>query len=166
MAGAIAAGASAVYIHGGHMDYLYAQDQLDIVPDILQQIRAAGLAAGVAGHNPEVHRWANENLALDFHMCSYYDPSPRDDDAEHHAEAHEVFSDDDRNAMVQVIRELRAPVIHYKTMAAGRKPPEEAFAFVAEHLRSRDAVCIGIFPKEVRNMLAEDIQLFESKLHQ
>lgn len=166
VAGAIAAGASAVYIHGGHMDYLYAQDQLDIVPDILQQIRAAGLAAGVAGHNPEVHRWANENLALDFHMCSYYDPSPRDDDAEHHAEAHEVFSDDDRNAMVQVIRELRAPVIHYKTMAAGRKPPEEAFAFVAEHLRSRDAVCIGIFPKEVRNMLAEDIQLFESKLHQ
>ena len=105
------------------------------------------MAAGVAGHNPAVHDWANENLDLDFHMCSYYNPTPRDQNAEHVHGAREVFADGDRAAMVDVIATLRAPAIHYKIFAAGRKDPRDAFAFVAKHLRPQDAVCIGVYPK-------------------
>ena len=161
VSGAISAGAAAVYIHGGHMDYFYAQDQLDIVHEVIAQIKEAGVAAGVAGHNPAVHRWANEHLDLDFHMCSYYNPSSRDENAEHQAGVTEVFSDDDRDAMVEVIQELRAPAIHYKVLAAGRKTPEEAFDFVAQHLRPQDAVCVGVFPKDKPGMLAEDVRMLE-----
>lgn len=39
VAGAINTGAAAVYIHGGQMDFFYAQNQLDIVPDIIAQIK-------------------------------------------------------------------------------------------------------------------------------
>jgi hypothetical protein len=164
VAGALAAGASAVYIHGGQMDYLYAQNELDIVYDVIAQIKEAGAAAGIAAHNPDVHRWANEHLDLDFHMCSYYNPSSRDENAEHQAGVREVFSDDDRAAMVEVIKELQAPAIHYKVMAAGRKSPQEAFDFVADHLRPQDAVCVGVFPKDKPGMLAEDVRLLELAL--
>ncbi len=160
VAGAISAGASAVYIHGGQMDYLYAQQQLDIVPDIIAQIKAAGRAAGIAAHDPRVHAWADEYLDLDFHMCSYYNPTPRDENAEHIHGALETFAEADRAAMVDVIRQLRHPAIHYKIFAAGRNDLREAFTFVAQHLRPQDAVCIGVFPKNKPDMLAEDVRLF------
>ena len=160
VAGAISTGASAVYIHGGQMDFLYAQQQLDIVPDIIAQIKDAGRAAGIAAHNPHVHAWADEHLDLDFHMCSYYNPTPRDKNAEHVHGAAEVYAEADRAAMVDVIRQLRRPAIHYKIFAAGRTDPREAFTFVAQHLRPQDAVCIGVFPKHKPDMLAEDVRLF------
>ena len=63
-----------------------------------------------------------------------------------------------------MIRELRAPAIHYKIFAAGRTDPKEAFDFVARHLRPQDAVCIGVFTKDKPDMLAEDVRLFEEAL--
>jgi hypothetical protein len=160
VAGAISTGAAAVYLHGGQMDFLYAQNQLDSVPDIIAQIKSAGRAAGIAAHNPRVHEWADEHLDLDFHMCSYYNPSRRDQNAAHVPGTVETFAAADRAAMVDVIRQLRRPAIHYKIFAAGRNDPREAFAFVAQHLRPQDAVCIGVFPKNKPDMLAEDVRLF------
>ncbi|MBN2394665.1 MAG: hypothetical protein JXR84_28295 [Anaerolineae bacterium] len=160
VAGAVSTGAAAVYLHGGQMDFLYAQNQLDIVPDIIAQIKSAGRAAGIAAHNPRVHAWADEHLDLDFHMCSYYNPTRRDENAEHIPGAVETFAAADRAAIVDVIRQLRRPAIHYKIFAAGRNDPREAFAFVAQHLRPQDAVCIGVFPKDKPDMLAEDVRLF------
>jgi hypothetical protein len=159
--GAIDTGAKAVYLHGGQMDFLLAQGQLDVAVNAIAQIKDAGVAAGVAGHKPQVHLWANANLDVDFHMCSYYNPTPRDKNAAHVPGTTEVFDDADRAAMTDIIPQLRAPVIHYKIFAAGRKDPKEAFAFVAQHLRPQDAVCIGVFPKDKADMLAEDVALFE-----
>jgi hypothetical protein len=160
VAGAISTGASAVYIHGGQMDFFYAQNQLDMVPDIIAMIKGAGRTAGIAAHNPRVHEWADEHLDLDFHMCSYYNPTRRDEHAEHVHGSVEVYAEADRAAMVDVISQLRRPAIHYKIFAAGRTDPREAFAFVAQHLRPQDAVCIGVFPKDMPDMLAKDAHLF------
>jgi hypothetical protein len=162
---AISTGASAVYLHGGQMDFLFAQKQFDVVYTALQQIKDAGLAAGVAGHTPAVHKWADENLDLDFHMCSYYNPTPRDKNAEHIPGVEEKFDDADRDAMVSVIKSLKSPAIHYKVFAAGRKSPLHALGFVAKNLRKQDAVCIGIFPKDKPDMLAEDIAYLEQALN-
>jgi hypothetical protein len=164
IAEAINVGAKGCYVHGGQMDFLFAQDQLDIVPDAIAQIRDAGLAAGIAAHNPQVHLWAEEHLDVDFYMCSYYNPTRRDEHAEHIAGAREVFSSEDRAAMVEVIQNLSKPAIHYKIMAAGRNDPQAAFAFVAEHLRPQDAVCVGVYPKDHPTMLADDWQLLELSL--
>ena len=166
IAQAIAVGASAVYIHGGQMDNLYANQQLAIIPGAIQQIHAAGLPAGVAAHDPQVHLWARDNLPLDFHMCSYYNPSHRDTHAEHHPGEAETFDDADRTAMTAIIPTLDQPVIHYKLFAAGRNDPRSAFAEAARHIRPGDAACIGVFPKDRPDMLAEDLVLFEESLKQ
>jgi hypothetical protein len=163
---AIGTGASAVYLHGGQSDFYFAQQQFDAIKDFVKLARDNGVAVGVAGHNPRVHVWANENLDVDFHMCSYYNPTPRDRNAEHVRGALEVFDEADRAAMVATIQNLRAPAIHYKIFAAGRTSPAEAFDFVARHLRPQDAVCIGVYTGDNPDMIAEDIQLFETALAQ
>ena len=160
----IAGGAQACFIHGGQMDFLYANNQLDEVPLAIDMIKEAGLKAGVAGHNPQVHQWAEKNLDVDFYMCSYYNSSHRDEQAEHISGMPEWFKPEDRDIMVQVIRTLRKPVIHYKILAAGRNNPAEAFNYTAQHLRENDAVCVGIYTNGKPDMIEEDIRLFEESL--
>jgi hypothetical protein len=160
---AIAAGASACYLHGGWMDFVFAQDRLDEVPGAIARIRDAGLPAGIAAHRPEVLAWAEENLELDFYMCSYYNPSPRGERPEGNRQA-EHYGAEDRAAMVRAIQHLSKPAIHYKVLAAGRNDPQEAFAFVAQHLRPQDGVCVGVYSKHNPNMLREDLELLESSI--
>jgi len=45
VARAIAGGAKACHIHGGVMDFLYAQDRLDEIPSVIRMIRDNGLQA-------------------------------------------------------------------------------------------------------------------------
>ena len=161
---AITGGAKACYIHGGVMDNLLANDRLDLVPPAIAMIRGAGMPAGIAGHNPRVFEWAEEHLDVDFYMCCYYNPTSRDKVADHVHGATEWFLDEDRQRMVQLISRLSKPAIHYKVMAAGRNTPQEALAFTARHLRANDAVCIGVFPKDQPEMLAEDARLLEEYL--
>lgn len=161
---AIGNGAKACFVHGGVMDHLLAANQLDEVAPAIARLRKAGLAAGVAGHNPEVFLWAEKHLDVDFYMCSYYNPTRRDKNPEHVHGAQETFSDADRDAMVRVIPTLSRPVIHYKVLAAGRHQPKDALAFVAKHLRPQDAVCIGFFMKDNPRAIEEDLHLLEGFL--
>ena len=162
---AIAGHASACYLHGGVMDNLLANNQLDLVPPAIEKIHKAGLPAGIAGHDPRVFQWAERaKLPVDFYMCSYYNPSRRDQNPEHNAAAVERYESEDRDAMVATIATLSKPAIHYKVFAAGRTPPKDALSFVAKHLRPQDTVCVGIFTKDNPGMLAEDLELLLSRL--
>jgi hypothetical protein len=163
---AASSGAKACHIHGGVMDHLLAQGQLDEIQPALDMIREKGMLAGIAGHNHQVFEWAEKNLDLDYYMCSYYDPIPRDNNAEHVSGTDEQYLEEDRRTMTQLIATLSKPVVHYKIMAAGRNDPTEAFAYVARHLRANDAVCVGVYPKDHPNMLAENVELLEKSLMQ
>lgn len=154
-------GAKACHIHGGVMDYLLAQGRLDEVKDSIKAMRDAGLLTAVAGHRPQVFEWAEENLDVDYYLCSYYNPTPRENHPEHVATLKENFDDADRKAMVKIIPKLSKPVIHYKIMACGRNEPAEAFAFAAEHMRPNDAVCVGVYPKDKPDMLEQNVRLLE-----
>jgi hypothetical protein len=161
---AIAAGPAAAYIHGGVMDNLLAAGRLSDALPAIQAIRDAGLPVGVAGHRPEVFRWAEDHCHLDFAMCSYYNPIPRHDGPEHRSGCNEAYLPEDRDSMVAQISRLRAPAIHYKVMAAGRNDPRDAFAFVGRHLRPNDAVCVGVFTRDVPDMLARNVALLNQAL--
>ncbi len=161
---AIFGGAKACYIHGGVMDFLYTNKKLDEVPAAIEKIKNAGMPAGIAAHNPEVLEWAEENIDVDFYMCSYYNPTSRDKDPEHRSSTTEWFRKEDRDTMVEIIKKLGKPAIHYKVMAAGRNEPEEALGFAAKHLRPQDAVCIGVFTKDNPGMLEDDISLLRKHL--
>jgi hypothetical protein len=158
---AIAGGARAVFIHGGVMDHCYADKDFDDPLAGMKVVREAGLPLGIAGHNPDVFAWAEENLELDFYMCSYYNAAHRDKSAELVSGMAEWFHDDDRRKMAETIAGLSRPVIHYKVMAAGRNDPAEALTFAATAMRGTDAVCVGVFPRDKPDMLAEDVAIFE-----
>ena len=158
---AVTGGAKGCHIHGGVMDYLLAQGLTDQVAPAVKMIRDAGLAAGIAGHNANVFRWAQSTgLDVDYYMCCYYNPTSRDEDPEHVRGSEEVFRPQDRDTMIETIATLSRPVIHYKVLAAGRNDPAEAFSFVAHHLRPNDAVCVGVHTEDVPDMLATDVALF------
>ena len=157
-------GAVACHIHGGYADHLLANGRIEELRPTVELARELGLNVGVAGHNPATLRWVDENLDVDYYMASYYNPIPRKTDAEHRAGTNEVYREEDRQAMVETIATLLRPAIHYKVLAAGRNEPAEAFAFVAQHLRKGDAVCVGVYPGDKPDMVAEDVGLFEQAL--
>jgi hypothetical protein len=157
-------GALACHIHGGVMDHLLAQGRLDEIPQVVKGIRQRGMLAGIAGHRPQVFEWAEKNLDLDYYMCSYYDPIPRDKRAEHVSGLEEQYLPEDRRAMTKLIEGLSRPVIHYKVLAAGRNEPEEAFAYAARSMRVTDAVCVGIYTQENPHMLERDVKLLARSL--
>ncbi len=152
-------GAKACYIHGGMMDHFLLNNRLAEIPPVVEMIRKAGMAVGIAGHLPEVFDWAEREVDVDFYMCSYHNPSRRDASPMLKGFA-ETFSAEDRQRMVERIATLSRPAIHYKVLAAGRKTPEEAFEFVARHLRPQDAVCVGIYDEGNPDMLRHDVECF------
>lgn len=153
------ADAPACHIHGGYADGLLAKGQMDQLISDVAYARELGVAVGLAGHNPDTFRWAEQNLDLDYYMCSYYNPGA------HRSEPGEPYGrPEDRQAMTELIRTLSKPVIHYKVMAAGRNDPGEALTYVARSMRPGDAVCVGIYTKDKPDMLTEDVELLESGL--
>jgi hypothetical protein len=161
---AVAGGAKACFLHGGWMDAQFAAGRLQEVPDLIRRIRDAGMSAGIAGHEPRVHEWAAQNLDLDFHMCAYYNPIPRNERGEHVQGAVDLYREVDRDRMMQTLGGLGKPVIHYKILAAGRTSAPQAFDFAARHMRAGDAVCVGIFEGDKPDMLEEDLRLLAEGL--
>jgi hypothetical protein len=158
------AGAPACHIHGGYADHLLARGQLEKLIPTVKYARDLGLVVGLAGHDPNTLRWAEEHLDLDYYMCSYYNPIPRQEEPQHRPGTDERYRDEDRRAMTHLIAQLSKPAIHYKVMAAGRNKPANAFAYVARHLRATDAVCVGIYTSRKPDMLREDVALLEQGL--
>jgi hypothetical protein len=148
------------------MDFLYAQGRLDEIPPVIQMIRDHGLQAGIAAHNPKVIEWAESHLDVDYYMCSYYNAAHRDEHAEHISGMEEWFVEEDRLAMTSLIKRLSKPAIHYKIMAASRNDPTEAFDIVAQTMRPEDMVCVGVFHRDLPQMLAQDINLLYASLTQ
>jgi len=153
--------ATGCYLHGGYIDTIFAQGRMDELPPLIEKIRERGMAAGIAGHNPDVFRWAEEKLEVDFYMCSYYNPAARDRAGQARPGAEQRFHQQDRKLMTDTIRHLSPPVIHYKVLAAGRNDPREAFAYVAHSMRPGDAVAVGVYTEQAPDMLAQDVRLFQ-----
>ncbi|MBS3764709.1 MAG: hypothetical protein KGZ25_15525, partial [Planctomycetes bacterium] len=100
IARAIANNAKAVYIHGGYVDNLLANDRIEEVKELIDQVHQHDIPAGMAGHNPDVFRWAEkEKLPVDYYMCSYYNSAHRDKRAEHVPGQKEWFLEEDRRIM-------------------------------------------------------------------
>ncbi len=156
--------AKCCFLHGGEMDHRVATGDTAEIPDAIQAIKDAGLAAGVAGHNIHTIQWAADHLELDFFMTCYYNPSDRTRQALRNYDLEEQYLDEDRDAMCALIQQLPAPAIHYKVLAAARHDPRDAFAYVAQAYRPGDAVCVGVFTKVNPDMVQEDIDLLEAAL--
>ena len=158
---AIEGGCSACHVHGGTMDFLVAQGKADEAIRAVADLQKKGLPAGVAGHQTRVFEWAEKNLAVDYYMCSYYNPSNREKRPEHIHGAEETYLEEDRADMIKMISTLSKPAIHYKVLAAGRNKPDDAFRVVAGAMRPQDMVCVGVSLGDDSRQLENDVMLFQ-----
>jgi hypothetical protein len=158
---AAATGAKGVYVHGGIVDYWFAQGQFDLLEQALETMRDCGVVAGFASHSVAAHTWIRDNLAPDFQMCCYYDPSARANSPHHVSTTEEKWDDTHKERMVELIQTLLWPAVHYKVFAGGNRPIEAGFQYLARSMRERDLVCIGHFLKENPDMIAENVATFE-----
>ncbi len=154
-------GAKGCYLHGGQTDYYFHRGETDRFAGALATIRECGMAAGFAAHNPEPHEWIRDHLDPDFQLTCYYDPSPRTDKPDHVATEHEKFDPAHRDRMAETIRTLKASAVHYKVLAAGRTPAEQAFEYVARVIRPQDVVLVGFHLGDDPELIEKTVGLFE-----
>jgi hypothetical protein len=143
---AVKAGAKAVFIQGHRTEDTYAAGKFDQVRSWVEHIKSLGVPAGLAAHRADVHPAAEKaGFPTDFYFQCLYRP--------------DTYLKEDRDRAVATIREINKPVIAYKILAAGRLPAQEAFEFAFRHIAAKDGVCVGVFPKNKPDMIAEDVGL-------
>lgn len=156
---AAANGALAYYIHGGVIDALYEAGNLDRVRQLVDLIHAKGMLAGLAGHNPEAHRWVYDaGVPADFHVVCFYNCGSV------HAGKGERFDPADTPHAVEVIQHIQKPCIAYKVMGAGRRPWREALEYAYANIKPSDIVNLGMYTGDNPTMVQDNVELVCSLL--
>lgn len=154
-------GAKGVYLHGGQVDYYWHRQETERFGQALELMRSLGMAAGFAAHNPEPHEWIRDHLDPDFQLTCYYDPSPRTASPDHVVTDHEKFDPAHRDRMAKTICTLKSSAVHYKVLAAGRTPAQEAFEYVAKVIRPQDVILVGFHLGDDADLIGKTVKLFE-----
>ncbi|MCC7492676.1 MAG: twin-arginine translocation signal domain-containing protein [Fimbriimonadaceae bacterium] len=146
------------YIHHGNVtDTLFRAGKHEKVHDFLKKVHdELGLPAGISAHNPDCIKYAEDHgWEADLYQCCLYQVTRP------HAEVRaklgaaplgEIFLDTDREAMLQVIGQVKKPCLAFKILAAGRlcdsdDSVEEAFEYAFSRIKPSDAVIVGMWPK-------------------
>jgi hypothetical protein len=141
-------------------DALFREGRSGVVHDFVKAVHDAGLLAGVSAHNPDcIKRIADEGWPVDFFMTCFHfltrDKPPGGATAASLLEGPAVehaFYGADRIAMCEVIRQVKQPCLAFKILGAGRRcasqeTVREAFRFAFSHIKSGDAVIVGMYPR-------------------
>ena len=136
--------------------YFWIMGRIDDVLPLLKVMRDVGLRVGLGTHIPEVIDYVEEaGWDIDFYMACFYNLNrkPRMGAISGGAaEPEERFLDEDRERMARRILATDKTVLGFKFLAAGRKcsTPEttqEAFRWAFAHIKPKDALVVGMFPK-------------------
>ncbi|RJP31688.1 MAG: hypothetical protein C4527_07260 [Candidatus Omnitrophota bacterium] len=142
-------GASAVYIQGNQTDAAFVEGRRRQLIEWLEYIKSKNVVAGIASHRTDNLPVAQkEDFPVDFYMQCFYNLNVHENQ----------YLPEDRDAAIACIQTLEKPVIGYKILAAGRNEPEAAFRFAFSHIRAKDAVCVGMFPKYRPDEIRQDAE--------
>lgn len=148
----------AIVHHGGVTDRLFRQGKSNEVHDFVKRVRDAGVLAGVSAHNPDcIRRIADEGWPVDFFMTCFYYLTRTPEELKKMPAVVTVqigysFFASDPLAMTKVARQVDQPCLGFKILAAGRMCHKEhlvreAFKFAFEHLKPKDGVIVGMYPR-------------------
>ena len=148
----------AIAHHGGVTDRLFRQGKSGEVLDFVKRVRDAGVLAGVSAHNPDcIKRIADEGWPVDFFMTCFYYLTRTPEELKKMPPVVTVqigysFFASDPQEMTKVARQVDQPCLGFKILAAGRmchksKLVQEAFKFAFEHLKPKDSVIVGMYPR-------------------
>jgi len=158
----------AIAHHGGVTDRLFREGKHGEVLDFVKRVRDAGVLAAVSAHNPDcIKRIADEDWPVDFFMTCFYYLTRTPEELKKMPPIVTVqigypFFAADPAEMTRVARQVDQPCLGFKILAAGRMCHKgnlvrDAFKFAFEHLKPRDGVIVGMYPR-FDNQIQENAQ--------
>ena len=150
---AVTIGCKALYFHGGLVDDAYSRRDDASLRSWCDYARSRGVPAGVAGHAPEAHLWADGLGAADFHAVCFFNCGSL------HAGQGDRFRLADMARAVDCVRRIKKPCIGYKIMGAGRLDARLAFEYAFESIKPGDVVNVGMFRGDKDGMVEENAAL-------
>ncbi len=161
-------GASAVYLWGGASDIWYYRKKQGNIVRAFEIMKKYKVPVGICAHRIEPIMFCEkEGLAPDFYMKTlhhdrYWSAHPKGNrrfmemyeaDSPDHSEYHDNMFCHEHEETVAFMREVKAPWIAFKVLAAGAIGAEEGIKYAFES--GADFVCLGMFDFQVR----EDVEL-------
>jgi hypothetical protein len=142
----IKGGAKAVFIQGARVEEQFDAGKFDVLRSWVERIKAAGLPAGCAAHNPEIHpELERRKFPTDFYYQCFHFVSRSED-----------YPAVERETAVATILKIDKPVIAYKILAAGRLPASEGFEYAFNRIRRKDGVCVGIYAQKAIDQIRQN----------
>lgn len=149
---AIDTGCKLGYVHGNMADRaIQAEDGVDQIATLLDQMKKAGMASGVCCHSLDVVIALEEaGVKHDFYVktvnpTAYRMPGGRI--TRNNDFLDEAAAQDQITATVDVMRRVEVPFIGFKVLSAGRVMPSDAFRWCFEH--GCDALLVGMYDFQV-----------------
>ena len=172
---AIENGAIAIFHQGSQGDGFFANGKLDIYKQHLEEMRRANIPVGIATHDPEYIKIAENEFKLDFYMtCLHNMPHNNKNRVSSSvsglkAETH-TFIREDREKMLKTIRSLNKPCIAYKFLGGGnyaftREGLKNCFVETYSGIKPNDIAAVGIFQRD-KDQLKENALLLEEVLRE
>jgi hypothetical protein len=161
-------GASAAYLWGGASDTWYYQKKQDNIIKAFEIMKKYNIPAGICAHRLEPIAFCEkEGIVPDFYMKTlhhdrYWSAHPRENrrfmemyekESPNHSEYHDNMFCHDAEQTIAFMREVKAPWIAFKVLAAGAIPPADGLKYAFES--GADFVCLGMFDFQVR----QDVEL-------
>ncbi len=156
------------YVHHGNVtDFLFSAGKHELVHDFVKKVHdELGIPAGISAHNPDNIKYIEDKgWEVDFYQtCLYYLTRPKEEIRAKLGTAMlgEPFLENDRDAMLQVIQQVKKPCLAFKILGAGwhcgtDQSVEEAFEYALTRIKKTDAIIVGFWPK-FKDELAQDLQ--------
>jgi hypothetical protein len=144
--------------HGEVTDQLFKAGKLDEVRDFLQQVRDAGMLAGVSTHMPAVvDAVESKGWEPDFYMTCVYERNRSNEELKKllgyvPLPPREVYLEEDPPRMYAAIRQAPRPCLAFKILAAGRlcdrpETVERAYRQTFQGIKPSDGVIVGIYDR-------------------
>ena len=142
---AVKNGAKAVAIQGIQIDDKVRDGKWDVIRSWLELTKSHGLPAGMATHTATTHLEAEKRgMPTDFYHQTLYRP--------------DNYTREGLEESLATIEKLNKPVVGYKALGAGRILPKDTFPHLFKRLKTKDGICVGMFPKK-RDEIAENSSL-------
>ena len=137
-------------VHAQYVDHPRRADVPEGLERFIDQIHEAGLLAGISTHRVqtieicEARGYGIDVYMFPLNLTGFVYPG---------YEGSETVQD-----RVDLIRGVSRPFILIKTLAAGRIPPQEGLAFIAENAKPNDVISLGF---GARDEVGESVKLVE-----
>jgi len=156
---AIDAGAAAAYVQGGVGDSFVKGGRVDLLGKAMDFIKSQGIPAGIGGHSIQVPMAVEKaGIKPDFYMKTlhhgdYWSATPPEKRVEFNGDSN---SGDDHDNIwsitpekdIAFMKDVAAPWIAFKVLAAGAIHPSSGFQYAFEN--GADFICVGMFDFQIR----------------